>query len=118
MIEILRQQGVPSEVEVIQSEEYSIPLPDSVADLTWLAFVTHENPDVPRFLKEVARVTKANGKIVILEWKKQNEERGPAMKERLAQDVLREQTKGFRVIREGSLNPSHYYIELEIQKSI
>jgi ubiquinone/menaquinone biosynthesis C-methylase UbiE len=118
MIDILRRQGVPSEVEVIHSAEYSIPLPDSVADLTWLAFVTHENPDVPRLLKEAARVTKANGKIVILEWKKQIEERGPAMEERLAQDALREQTKGLRVIREGSLNPSHYYIELEIQKSI
>ncbi len=116
MIDILRRQGVPSGVEVIRSKEYSIPLPDSAADLTWLAFVTHENRDVPRFLKEAARVTKKNGKIVILEWKKQTEERGPAMEERLAQDALREHLKEFNVTREGSLNPSHYYIEIEVQK--
>jgi ubiquinone/menaquinone biosynthesis C-methylase UbiE len=103
---------------LIHSGEYSIPLPDSVADLTWLAFVTHENPDVPRFLKEAARVTKGNGKLVIVEWKKQNEERGPAMEERLAQETLRDQLKGFHVVREGSLNPSHYYIEIEVQKTI
>jgi ubiquinone/menaquinone biosynthesis C-methylase UbiE len=102
---------------VIHSDEYSIPLPDSVADLTWLAFVTHENPDVPRFLTEAARVTKQNGRIIVVEWKKQSEERGPAMEERLAQDILLEQLKGFKVIREGSLNTSHYYIEIEIQKS-
>ncbi|MGA3244873.1 MAG: class I SAM-dependent methyltransferase [Bacteroidota bacterium] len=116
MIDILKQQGVPPEVEVIHSDEYSIPLPDSVADLTWLAFVTHENPDVPRFLREAARVTKQNGRIIVVEWKKQNEERGPAMEERLAQDILLEQLKGFNVIRDGSLNPSHYYVEIEVQK--
>jgi ubiquinone/menaquinone biosynthesis C-methylase UbiE len=116
MIEILERQGVPSGVEVLHSEEYSIPLPDSIADLTWLAFVTHENPDVPRLLNEAARVTKEKGKIVIIEWKRQSEERGPAMEERLSQDALREQLKGFNVIREGSLNPSHYYIEIEVQK--
>ncbi len=116
MIEILKRQGVPREVEVLQSGEYSIPLPDSVADLTWLAFVTHETPDVPRFLKEAARVTKQHGKIVIVEWKKQTEERGPAMEERLAQADLRGQLDGYRILGEGSLNASHYYIELEIQK--
>lgn len=116
MIDILERQGVPPEVEIVQSKEYSIPLPGSVSDLTWLAFVTHENPDVPRFLKEAARVTKKDGKIVIIEWKKQVEERGPAMEERLAQDVLREQMNEFRVSGEGSLNASHYYMEIEIKK--
>jgi ubiquinone/menaquinone biosynthesis C-methylase UbiE len=117
MIDILRSQGVPTEVEVVRSKEYSIPLPDSVADITWLAFVAHESPDVLRFVKEAARITKGNGKLIIVEWKKQNEERGPAMKERLAQESLREQLHGFQVVREGSLNSSHYYIELEIKKT-
>ena len=117
MVEFLRDRGVPPAVEVLQSEEYSIPIKDSVADLTWIAFVTHETPDIKRFLNEAVRLTRHGGKIVILEWKKQDEERGPAKNERLDQAELRSQLNGHRVIGEGSLNPSHYYIEIEIQKS-
>ena len=116
MVEFLRAQGVPAGVEVLKSEEYAFPLPESVADVTWASFVTHENPDVPRFLKEAARVTKQGGKVVLVEWKKQQEEIGPPMEERLAEEKLRELSNGFRVTGSGSLNPSHYYIELEIKK--
>jgi len=116
MVDILRKQGVPSEVEVVRSEEYTIPIPDSVADLTWMAFVTHENRDVPRFLREAARVTKAGGRVVIVEWKKQVEGRGPALEERLAQDDLRKHLDGLKLLGEGDLNSSHYYIEIEINK--
>jgi len=116
LIQFLQGRGVPPAVEVIRSEEYSIPLQDSVSDLTWLAFVTHETPDIRRFLNEAARVTRNGGKVVIVEWKKQVEERGPEMKERLDQADLRTQLREFELTGEGSLNPSHYYIEIEIKK--
>ena len=116
MVQFLQGRGVPSSVEVIPSDEYSIPLRDSVSDLTWLAFVTHETPDIKRFLTEAARVTRNGGKVVILEWKKQIEERGPAMQERLDQATLKTQLNELAVTGEGSLNASHYYIEIEIRK--
>lgn len=116
MVQILQGRGVPPAMEVIRSEEYSVPLQDSVSDLTWIAFVIHETPDLNRFLNEAARVTRNGGKVVIVEWKKQVEERGPAMEERLDQATLKAQLKKFIVTGEGSLNPSHYYIEIEIKK--
>ena len=116
MIEFLRGRGVPPEVSVLQSEEYHIPLEDSAADLTWIAFVTHETPEVRRFVDEAVRLTRNGGKVVILEWKKQSEERGPAMNERLDKEDLKKELGGLRVASEGSLNPSHYYLEIEIQK--
>jgi ubiquinone/menaquinone biosynthesis C-methylase UbiE len=118
MVEIMRTQGVSQEVEVVRSGENSIPLPDSVGDLTWIAFVTHETVDLQQFLNEAARVTKSGGRLVIVEWKKQREEHGPAMEERLSQDDLRKQLNGLKVIGEGSLNSSHYYFELEITKPL
>ena len=118
MVEFLRGRGVPPAVAVIQSEEYSIPINDSIADLTWIAFVTHETPDIKRFLHEAMRLTKNGGKLVILEWKKQDEERGPAKNERLDQTELKKKLEEYRVIGVGSLNSSHYYIEIEIQKTI
>ena len=117
LVEYLRTKGVPETVEVLQSEEYAIPLRTSVADFTWIAFVTHENADLPRFLAEAARITKDGGKIVIVEWKKQEEQFGPPMEERLGEKRLREYLKEFRITGAGSLNPSHYFIELEVKKT-
>ena len=116
MIDHMKSLGMPLQVEIIQSEEYAIPLRDSVADLTWLSFVTHENPDIPRLLREAARITKGGGKIVIVEWKKQEEEMGPRKEERISQDALRNQLDHLGVIGEGSLNASHYYIEMKVNK--
>ena len=116
MIETLQELGVTEQVKVFRSKEYEIPLQDSVADMTWLAFVTHENPDVPRLVREAARITTEGGKIVIVEWKKQDEEMGPPMHERLGQDTLKGELKEFRLKGEGSLNSSHYYIEIEVKK--
>ena len=116
MVELLKGNGLPPHVEVIQSEEYSIPVPDSVADVSWLALVTHENPEILRFVREVARATKRGGTIVIVEWKKQDEEHGPPMAERLDQKELRRTLGDLKVVDEGSLNASHYYIEIEVTK--
>ena len=101
---------------MIQSDEYALPVSDSVSDFSWLAFVTHENPDVLRFIKEAARATKRGGKIVIVEWKKQVEEHGPPMAERLDQKELWRTLGDLNVAKEGSLNASHYYMEIEVTK--
>jgi ubiquinone/menaquinone biosynthesis C-methylase UbiE len=116
MVDLLKKNGVPPHVEILQSEEYKLPVSDSIADISWLAFVTHENHDVPRFIKEAARATKRGGKIVIVEWKKQDEEHGPPMAERLDQKELRRTLGDFNVVDEGGLNSSHYYIEIEVTK--
>ncbi len=116
MIELLKGNQMPAHVEVLRSEEYRIPVADSVADVSWLALVTHENQDVVRFLKEVERCTKPGGKIVVVEWKKQVEENGPPFDERLDQKELRRMLGGFKLVGEGSLNASHYYMEIETTK--
>lgn len=116
MLELLKGNGLPPQVEVLQSEEYSIPVRDSIADFSWLALVTHETQDVRRFVKEVERCTKHGGKIVIVEWKKQIEEQGPPFEERLDQKELRRSLEDFNVVAEGSLNRSHYFTEIEITK--
>ncbi len=117
MAEHLREKGVPENVQVIRSEEYRIPLDDSISDLTWLAFVVHENSEVRRFVREAKRVTKDGGRVVILEWKKQEEEHGPPMDERLSQHDLKKALSGFAIVEEGSLNRSHYYVVIDIKKS-
>jgi ubiquinone/menaquinone biosynthesis C-methylase UbiE len=46
-----------------------------------LAFVHHENVDRPRRLDEVERTLRPDGRVVVIEWKKQDEQHGRAKKE-------------------------------------
>ncbi len=112
MLEILNSNGVTPNMRVLPSEEYLLPLNDSVSDFTLLSTVVHENTDVKRLLAEAARVTKSSGKIVIIEWKKQVEETGPPESERLALETLLPQLAAFNMMEQGDLTASHYYLVL------
>jgi len=115
MLDTMRSNGLPDNVDPVLSGEYAIPLPARCADLTILAFVVHETPDVPRLLREAARVTRPDGRILIIEWKRQVEEGGPPREERLDQAELHRQIAGHFVVHEqGHLNPSHYYSVLVV----
>jgi hypothetical protein len=46
---------------------------------------------------------------VVIEWKKQEEERGPAMEERLGEEELMTEMQRYAMAEEGTLNDSHYY---------
>jgi hypothetical protein len=78
-----------------------------------LAFVLHENVDRKRLLDEVMRILLPEGKLLIIEWKKQEEENGPPRGERLGRDELATELSGFAVLEEGSLNGSHYYMVVQ-----
>lgn len=109
MLKYLRKHSHSPIIQTVLSGEYSIPLPDSAADLTLLAFVVHETPDIPRFITEALRITRYGGTVVILEWKKQHEEHGPPMEERLdVHDLLAH----LRHVRHesDSANDSHYCV--------
>jgi ubiquinone/menaquinone biosynthesis C-methylase UbiE len=109
MLTKLRSLGQPENLLTVLSREYSISLPDGVADVVVAAFVLHEIPDRTRFLHELRRLLNAAGRIIIIEWKKQPEAQGPPEHERLAQEDLDAEVGGFRITDGGTLNPSHYY---------
>ena len=110
MLEILKQNGVGTNVRVMRSEEYRFPVPDGIAHLTLLSTVLHENADTRRLLAEAARVTAPAGCIAIIEWKKQDEEIGPPKSERLGREELLAALSGYEIVEQGDLNKSHYYV--------
>jgi ubiquinone/menaquinone biosynthesis C-methylase UbiE len=111
MLAFMHAHGIPLNVAPTHSAEYAIPLDDAVADMAFLAFVAHETPDLERFLREVRRIVKPGGRIAIVDWKKQQEEQGPAMEERLDRpDLEAAATRVFRTVFSGELNDSHYYV--------
>ena len=114
MLDAFRRVSVPNNVQLLQSKEYEVSIPSAQADLVLFAFVLHETEDIPRFLKEAMRLIKPDGCIAIIEWKKQEEEHGPSMEERLSKNDLLSQCKGFTLLSSANLNPSHYSCILQV----
>ena len=112
MLDALKEQNPPVNLSPILSEENKIPVDDAVVDFALVAFVLHETLDEIEFLKEVKRILKPNAKLVIVDWKKQEEEHGPPMADRLTEaEVSEKLTKaGFSDITSSELNSSHYRI--------
>ena len=87
-------------------------MPDGIADLALLAFVLHELTHPAEFLGEVRRILAPKGRLVVLEWIRQQEESGPPLAERLSEadstDLLT--AAGFHVIDRAIANSSHYFL--------
>lgn len=114
MLEFMASQGVPPNMTTLLSSEYEVPVSDGIADMTFMGFVTHETPDLRRFVGEAARVTRPGGKIVAVDWKKQSEEHGPPEGERLAEEDFLSQLAGnYTILEHGALNASHYFAILQ-----
>ncbi|MGH2447273.1 MAG: class I SAM-dependent methyltransferase [Chloroflexota bacterium] len=79
-----------SNVEVLQTGEADLPLPDGVVDLAVMGYVLHEPPDASAFLHEVARVLRPRGRVLVIEWHKKDTEEGPPVEHRIAeQDAVK-----------------------------
>ena len=61
---------------------------------------------------EVKRILKPFGRLIVIDWEKKVEEKGPPFEERLPREKAEEVFKegGFEVIEIKSLNPSHYEV--------
>ena len=113
MLEVLRSFGIPKNVEWVHCEEFTIPVQSYIADFVLLAFVAHETSDLHRFFREAARLTKPEGRIIVIDWKKQQEDHSPDESERLSEEELASHCKLFIIEDSGELNPSHYYFILK-----
>lgn len=112
LIQLRDRKNLPQNIVLLLSEEDNIPIGDFEADLALLAYVLHETEHKEVFLKEVKRILKVGGKLLLLDWKKQKEEKGPPEEERLPEEEVLRLLKGagFTEIAGESLNQSHYKI--------
>jgi len=97
-------------VEVLLSHENQIPLPDNTVDFTYMAFVFHELEDPVKFLKELERVSKPIGYLALIDWKKEERDKGPPPEEVYSEwevGIILEEA-GLRVGRVVEVGPYAY----------
>lgn len=112
MLRMLKRRTRRKNVVPIHSKENRIPLKASVADFSILAYVLHEATNRLRFLKEVRRIMKKGGRLVLIDWKKKRQQQGPPFDERVSVKEATGLVKdaGFSIESVGSLDQSHYII--------
>ncbi|WKZ33308.1 MAG: methyltransferase domain-containing protein [Thermodesulfobacteriota bacterium] len=112
LIYLRDRKNPPDNVILMKSEEYEIPLADFTADFALMAFVLHETVDKSRLLRETRRIMKPGGTLLLLDWEKKAEDKGPPLEERVSAGDARSfvEESGFDVVQSSKLNPSHYRI--------
>jgi ubiquinone/menaquinone biosynthesis C-methylase UbiE len=115
MLEELRKRGVPPNVFPLKSGENSTPLLDGSVDFTLLAYVLHEASDRQTFLMEVRRIAKEGGTVLVVDWEKKEEDKGPPVEDRVSMEQALELLTGagFRIMESGSISPSHWKVLAE-----
>lgn len=103
------EQGLTN-VHVVKTSETDVPLPQSSVDFVLLAFVLNEVEHRSSFLHRLARVLKPNGRIIVIEWQKRQQEVGPPLVDRLSpEEVLSDaQAAGLTSDQREDLNDNQY----------
>ncbi len=85
-------------IKPILMDESTIPLEDSVADLVLMVNLHHELDLPETTLGEAYRLLKPEGKICIIDWKKEEMPYGPSLEIRCAVDDVKAQLETARFI--------------------
>ncbi|MFZ3171617.1 MAG: methyltransferase domain-containing protein [Carboxydocellales bacterium] len=82
------EQGAPNNVRFLLSQENTLPMENQSIDVVFMSNVLHELIEPEVFFREIERVLRKEGKVIIVEWKKQTMEMGPPMQERLSPEQV------------------------------
>lgn len=97
-------------IETVLAEESAVPLPDATAQFALLAFVLHEAVRPGTFTREVARLLAPRGRLLLLEWKKEEMPVGPPVRDRLMPEESERwlAEAGLRILERFDPNAYHY----------
>jgi ubiquinone/menaquinone biosynthesis C-methylase UbiE len=99
-----------SNIIAIKTSEYDLKLPDESVTFALLVNVLHEIEDKAQFIAEVRRILKAEGKIAVIEWEKENIEMGPPKDHRIGKEETAALLKYFGLIAGGAIQlASEFY---------
>ena len=93
-------------------EESSVPLPDNMADLVYMINLHHELEEPLRILEESRRLLKEGGKLMIIDWKKEDTPEGPPIEIRVTEETIEDQmlASGFANVAKHEVLPYHNFL--------
>lgn len=84
MLDVLNAKHPPSNVTLVHTPDgYSFDIEAASIDFVIASAILHEN-DPGKFLREIGRILKPGGTLLIIDWRKESLRAGPPMEERLS----------------------------------
>jgi ubiquinone/menaquinone biosynthesis C-methylase UbiE len=96
----------------VKAEEYTVPLADGIADLVFMINLHHELDNPSLTVEESNRILKPDGKIFVVDWKKEDMPEGPPAKIRFLPEQIKEQllNAGFKQVNIYNELPKHFLV--------
>ena len=114
MIDWVKENVAPQYPHIIplRAEEHAVPLDDGTADLVYMINVHHELEDPMLTLEEAHRIAKPDGKIFIVDWKKEDMAEGPPKGIRYLPETVKDQLRhaGFEHVAIYNELPKHFLV--------
>jgi SAM-dependent methyltransferase len=97
-------------IKIIQADILSTGIDKGTVDVAFMANVFHDVRG--ESLKEVERILRPSGRLVILDWKKVPTEAGPLIKARLTPEEVATILKGrrWKIVEQFDMGPTHYVV--------
>ncbi len=96
MIEILKNKIAENKIEnliVKKVESDILPIEDNICDLVIMITVLHHIDDKGLMVDEIRRISKENGRFMVIEFHKRDTELGPPVEMRISKEELEEFAK-------------------------
>ncbi len=114
MLEWMKENVSPNYPKIIplKAEETVVPLDDGTADLVYMINLHHELEDPAATLKDAYRLLKPDGRIIIVDWKKEKMTEGPPERIRYSPEGVKDQLtdSGFSKVTIFSDLPKHFSV--------
>ncbi len=96
----------------VKMEESSVPIADGTADLVYMINLHHELDDPVAIIRESFRLLKNGGKLMIIDWKKEETPEGPPIDIRVAENVIEHQMFmcGFSDVKKHDILAYHNFL--------
>jgi len=97
----------------IVSDAAKTPMPSSSVDVVFMANSFHDMNDKNAVYGEILRMLKPSGRVIVIDWKKEQSLLGPPLSIRMSEEDYLKQFKEFRLATRFQPSPSHYGMALQ-----
>ncbi|BCU71021.1 class I SAM-dependent methyltransferase [Stygiolobus caldivivus] len=108
----LAKESAPSATFLCESAEQTSLESDNV-DIVILANSFHDMDKKEDVVKEIERVLKAGGRVIIVDWKKEQTPMGPPVWKRMTEEEYLQFFKGFTLLEKFTPSPYQYGMVLK-----